>query len=66
MDFRHFLDLVPDLISAPLGGLESQLKMVPKERPIFNEKELLKRSPKEASVLALFYPNSFGKTSFQS
>ena len=34
MDFHHFLDLVPDLISAPLGGLESQLKMVPKERPV--------------------------------
>ncbi|MGB5242182.1 MAG: CoA pyrophosphatase [Lutimonas sp.] len=64
MDFHHFLDLVPDLISAPLGGLESQLKMVPKERPLFNEKELLKRLPKEASVLALFYPNSLGKTSF--
>ncbi len=64
MDFRHFLDLVPDFTRAPLGGLKSQLKMVPKERPIFNELELLKKSPKEASVLALFYPNSFGKTSF--
>ena len=64
MEFNSFLSLISNINTANLGGLESQFKMVPKERKIFNNLNIEKLRPKKAAVLALFYPNIKNETCF--
>lgn len=64
MEFNSFLSLISNINTAKLGGLESQFKMVPKERKIFNNLNIEKLRPKKAAVLALFYPNIKNETCF--
>lgn len=47
-----------------LGGLESQFKMIPKERKMMNIESIKRANPKKAAVLALFYPDRSNLTNF--
>ena len=64
MEFNSFLSLISNINTVELGGLESQFKMVPKERKIFNNLNIDELRPKKAAVLALFYPNIKNETCF--
>ena len=64
MEYNSFLSLISNIDTVKLGGLESQFKMVPKERKIFNNLIIDKLQPKKAAVLALFYPNIKNETCF--
>jgi len=64
MDFNDFIKFIPKLSISPLGGLEAQFKLAPKIRKPYSKELLETNNPKKAAVLALFYPNEFGKTSF--
>lgn len=64
MEFNSFLLLISKLDRAKLGGLSSQLKMIPKERINFDESYIENINPKKAAVLALFYPNIKNETTF--
>lgn len=64
MEFERFLSLIPQLRNSPLGGVNSHLKMIPKERTIPNWNEVHRSNPKKAAVMALFYPDSSNQTQF--
>ncbi len=64
MEFESFLSLISKLDQAELGGLNSHLKMIPKERKLFNQQNIDKMQPKKAAVLALFYPKVNNETFF--
>ena len=64
MDFEQFKSNWSKISEAELGGLKSQLKMIPGERPIPNWHEILKNNPQKAAVLALFYPDQRNRTNF--
>ncbi len=64
MEFNSFLSLISNINTVELGGLESQFKMIPKERKIFNNLNIDELRPKKAAVLALFYPNIKNETCF--
>ena len=64
MDFNYFLSQINTLKQAKTGGLASQFKLAPKERLKYSVSDILKRKPKRASVLALFYPGLNGETLF--
>jgi len=65
MNFDQFLRLLPKINNLPLPGRTAQFEMAPMERV----KELsaidIKRfNPKQAAVMALFYPDDLGITHF--
>lgn len=66
MEFHTFLSKISHLkISnhkSNFDGATAQLKMVPKERLNFDFTKI--KNPKEAAVLALFYPNAANETCF--
>ncbi len=64
MDFNSFLTQVSKLKTAPLGGIDSQFKMVPELRLRFDQESIARRQPKESAVLALFYPDQEAQTRF--
>lgn len=64
MEFNSFLALISNLESATLGGLDSQFKMIPKERKVFDHLQISQLNPKRAGVLALFYPDKYRQTCF--
>ena len=64
MDFDYFLSLNSRIEEMRLGGLESQFKMIPKERKMINIESIREANPKKAAVLALFYPDKFNLTHF--
>lgn len=64
MRFEDFLLNIDRLKSTPLGGLEAQFKLAPKLRLKYDAKKIEANNPKKAAVLALFYPNEFGETTF--
>ena len=64
MDFNSFLTHLSNLQNAPLGGQDSQFKMVPALRLNFTRDAIMKRNPKESAVMALFYPNERYETRF--
>lgn len=55
MKFDHFLNLIPLLKDASLGGLDAQFKLAPPSRKPYGENEIRTKNPKSAAVLALFY-----------
>ncbi len=57
MDFNFFLTHISKLKELPLGGLQSQFKMVPELRKKYSLKDIEAKKPKESAVLALFYPD---------
>lgn len=64
MQFDFFLSNISKLKELPLGGLDSQFKMAPELRKLFNEIEIQQRNPKKAAVLIIFYPNDSNETMF--
>ncbi|UCE93043.1 MAG: CoA pyrophosphatase [Flavobacteriaceae bacterium] len=64
MDFDYFLSLNSRIEEMRLGGLESQFKMIPKERKMMNIESIKRANPKKAAVLALFYPDRSNLTNF--
>ena len=57
-----FLNLSELIQQTELGGIDDQKKMVPPERKIEVNTPFKSKPPKKAAVLALFYPNKYGKT----
>ena len=64
MDFNQFLALTKEIEKAPLGGLDSQFKLAPKLRLKYSLEKIKASHPKEAAVLALFYPDDNNLTRF--
>lgn len=64
MKFEDFLANIHRLQSIPLGGLEAQFKLAPALRLGYDAKKIKANNPKRAAVLALFYPNNSGETTF--
>ncbi len=64
MIFSDFTNQINELQSKPLGGLPSQLKLAPKLRMQFSEESIKNKNPKQAAVLALFYPDENNQTRF--
>lgn len=64
MDFNEFLKVTKEIESQPLGGLDSQFKLAPKLRLKYSLEKIKASQPKEAAVLALFYPDETNKTKF--
>ena len=64
MDFNQFLALAKEIENAPLGGLDSQFKLAPKLRLKYSLAKIKASQPKEAAVLALFYPDANNSTHF--
>lgn len=64
MQFDQFLANVEQLRSKSLGGLDAQFKLAPKMRLKYDAQKIKASNPKKAAVLALFYPNEQGETTF--
>ena len=64
MDFGHFLSLISSMEYTESGGVHSHLKMIPRERRIFQPREIFNKKPRKAAVMALFYPNQIQETHF--
>lgn len=64
MDFHYFLSLISKIEKAQLGGLDSQAKMIPKERKLLSLNDVKLSNPRKAAVLALFYPDKNNLTKF--
>lgn len=64
MDFNEFLKRTQTIQQAPLGGLDAQFKLAPKLRLKYSLEKIRASHPKQAAVLALFYPNQTNETTF--
>lgn len=64
MIFSEFTNQIEKLQSKSLGGLPSQFKLAPKLRTQFSEALIKSKNPKQAAVLALFYPDKNNQTRF--
>ncbi len=62
MDFDLFLSNISKLKELPLGGINSQFKMAPALRKLYDEKKISELNPKIAAVLVLFYPSENNET----
>lgn len=62
MNFTQFQQLIPSIKIASLGGLKAQFLMAPKMRKQLTDIKIKANNPKEAAVLALFYPNDINET----
>jgi 8-oxo-dGTP pyrophosphatase MutT (NUDIX family) len=57
MELNTFLTKISKIKRQELRGLNVQLEMAPKERLNFDFESIQSNHPKDAAVLALFYPN---------
>lgn len=64
MDFKSFLTLLSEIKDKPLGGMNSQFKMVPELRLKFDKEKIAARNPRESAVMPIFYPNHTNETCF--
>jgi len=64
MDYNLFLNNIEKIKASSLGGLEAQFNLAPKLRLSYSEEKIKSLNPKNAAVLALFYPDQLGKTHF--
>lgn len=64
MIFSDFINQISELQTKKLGGLTSQFKLAPKLRMKFTEEIIKSKKPKQAAVLALFYPDEQNQTRF--
>lgn len=64
MFFSDFQNQISNIKQRSLGGVTSQLKLAPEIRLKYTEAMILDRNPREAAVLALFYPNENNETTF--
>ena len=64
MNFNQFQLHLSTIKEASLTGLKAHLLMAPEMRRQLNQEKIEKNNPKEASVLALFYPDAYNETRF--
>ena len=64
MIFADFINQIEDLKEKSLGGLTSQFKLAPKLRTEYSEELIRSKNPRQAAVLALFYPDDNNQTRF--
>lgn len=64
MIFSDFTNQIELLQTKPLGGLTSQFKLAPKMRLQYSEEIIKSNKPRNAAVLALFYPDEYKQTRF--
>lgn len=64
MDFSDFKNKITQLKTHPLGGINSQFKLVPEMRINISEEQIKSNNPRKAAVMALFYPNKREKATF--
>lgn len=64
MLFTEFIKNIDLLKKAPLGGIEAQFRLAPSYRKPMEQKRMQAFNPTPASVLIVFYPNKYNKTSF--
>lgn len=64
MNFTSFSAKIKVLETAKLGGQPSQFKLVPELRTKFSEEKIKKSNPRDAAVVALFFPDKNNKTRF--
>jgi len=64
MKFQDFISNISPIQKAALGGLQAHLKMAPSERTQLSEEKIKASNPKQAAVLALFYPDNQEQTRF--
>lgn len=64
MVFIDFIEHIHALQNSQLGGQESQFKLAPKLRLQFSDELIKQKNPKQAGVLALFYPDKNNQTRF--
>lgn len=64
MNFNQFQELIPQLKTTDLPGLDAQFKLAPEIRKRYSEDMIQLKSPRQAGVLALFYPDKNNNTKF--
>ncbi len=64
MTFNEFQNFVSNIENKPLGGLDAQFKLAPKLRLKYSLEKIKASNPKQAAVLALFYPDEKNNTRF--
>lgn len=64
MIFADFIKEIEEIKEKSLGGLTSQFKLAPKLRTQFSEELIRSKNPRQAAVLALFYPDENKQTRF--
>lgn len=64
MNFTTFTSHFSGIEKGTLGGLASQFRLAPKMRLKYTEDKIKAAQPKEAAVLALFYPDPNNATRF--
>tara|TARA_Y100000034_G_scaffold84474_1_gene101155 strand:- start:34583 stop:35206 length:624 start_codon:yes stop_codon:yes gene_type:complete len=64
VNFNEFQNFVSKIEKKPLGGLDAQFKLAPKLRLKYSLEKIKASNPKQAAVLALFYPDEQNNTRF--
>ena len=64
MKFSQFKNKIASLQVANLGGLNEQFRLAPSLRLKYDADKVKANNPRKAAVLALFYPNKKGQTTF--
>lgn len=64
MEFSNFKSKINQIKNNKLGGITSQFKLVPKLRLEFSEEKIKALNPRQAAVMALFYPDLDNETTF--
>ncbi|MGG8498045.1 NUDIX hydrolase [Tenacibaculum sp. TC6] len=64
MFFSDFINQIHRFQHSSLGGIQSQFKLAPELRKKYSEEMILTKTPKQAAVLALFYPDEYNRTNF--
>ncbi|GGD42345.1 NUDIX hydrolase [Muriicola marianensis] len=63
MDFKSFADQIPKIKNLPLPGRQAHYKLAPEIRiRELEEGRILKKNPRKAGVMALFYPDAASQT----
>jgi len=64
MNFTNFISNIQKIQTVTLGGSTSQFRLAPKVRLQYSEEKIKAANPKNAAVLALFYPDEDQNTKF--
>ncbi len=64
MHFSEFINSIPKLQKATLGGIEAQFQLAPTYRKHYDIEKIKALNPTKASVLIVFFPDENNNTSF--
>lgn len=64
MKFNQFLEIIQQIQTTSLGGLNAHFKLAPELRLKYDRDKIHASNPKRAAVLAFFYPNENNDTCF--